>query len=199
MTDPIELADRETTPRGKIGRLTHDLRNAVNRMIRDNSTAESIQGFLESKGVQDVSSQNISAWKSNGYQKWLREQDRIERMQATVEYAQRLVSETGAKGMTMASDAAARIAVDKLITVMDDFDPDALSQMLALKPERFPEVIQALAVLRKGDQAAVILQQKVDAYQRGLSDLIALAEEKGAATPDDVKDMFKEAYGLESR
>jgi hypothetical protein len=198
MTEPIDIGDRETTPRGKIGRAPYEVRNTVNRMLRDNMTAEAIQGFLAAKGIEGVSSQNISSWKANGYQKWLRDQERIERMQATVEYAQRLVSETGANGMTVSSDAAARIAVDKLITVMDDFDPGSLSQLLALKPEKFPEVIHALATLRKGDQAAVILQQKVDAYERGLKKLLDLTADKGVATEADVKEMFKEAYGIES-
>lgn len=197
MVAPIDNADRETTPRGKIGRLPHALRRVVNQMLRDNKTAEEIIAWLATQGIEEaVSPQNISAWKMNGYTKWLREQERIERMQATVEYAERFVNETGSKGMTVASDAAARMAVNSIIAVLDNFEPTLLSAALADKPALFTELVHAISSLRKGDQAAVLLQQKVDAYERAAKKLHELADENGVATKADIQGIFKEAYGL---
>lgn len=186
------------TETGKIGRLSHELRNEINRMIRDNRTAEQILKFLRLKGVKGISPQNISTWKTHGHQKWLRGQDRIEEMQTRLEFARNLVERAKADGgdaMTVASDTAAQLVTDNILAMLEEFKPETMQGLLAEKPEKFIDVIFALAAMRKGDQAAVILRQKVEEYRRRLKQLETLVDEKGVATKDDLKSIFQESYG----
>ena len=85
MVAPLDSGERETTPRGNVGRLPHEVREVVNKMIRDNATAEQIRAFLATRDITNVSPQNISSWKANGYEKWLRQQDRIAASQLRLE------------------------------------------------------------------------------------------------------------------
>jgi len=181
------------TPRGKIGRLATTLRDAVNAMIRDNREAEDIIGFLVSKGVEGVTPQNVSAWKANGYQEWLRRQERIEEIRQRVEFARDLTREGGAD---VQSDAASRLAVDAITAALEDFDPSSLRTMLSEKPAEFANLVKSLSSIRARDQAAVLLRQKVEDYERRVANLRALVDGKGSASKADVDGIFAEAYGV---
>lgn len=182
------------TPRGKIGRLSVELREQINGMLRDNRTAEEIIAFLKSRDVDGVTPQNVSNWKEFGYQEWLRRQDRIEEMRSRLEFSKQLVKEAGADGLTLASDTASRLAVDAITEALEKFDPTDLSNMLRLKPEQFSGLLFALSSIRQRDQAGVILRQKVEAYERQIRQLIDTADKTGTATVADIKDIFREVY-----
>lgn len=186
------------TERGKIGRLKAELRDRINFMIRDNATAEEIIHFLEQQGVTGITPQNISAWKNFGFQKWLARTERIQEYEQRVEFAQALSERAKASGDgtgAMMSDTASQLAVDAMLAVLSDFNPDALRGLLAEKPEKFIELAYALSAIRKGDQAAILLRQKVEIYERGLKQLQEIADENGVATKDDIAAVMKEAYG----
>ena len=153
------------TPRGKIGRLPAALRDQVNGMIRDNAEAADIIAFLDSKGVSGVEPTNVSAWKRWGYERWEKRMEKIDAMRNRVEFAQALATENG----QAASDGASALAVDAISQALEDFDPDNLRILLAERPEKFADLVYALTAIRKGDQAAVLLRQKVDAA-RALAD-----------------------------
>ncbi len=186
------------TERGKIGRLSFDVREQINRMIRDNKTHDDILGYLAGKGITEVTPQNISAWKEFGYQKWLRQQERIDEMGNRVDFARSIVAkarESGEDPSAMVSDTASQLAVDTMLAVLEDFDPATLRGALAEKPEKFLDMVWALSAIRKGDQAGILLRQKVDEYQRKIKQLEAIVDEHGVATKDDLKSVFAESYG----
>lgn len=200
MTDPVETPNRETTPRGKIGRLPVTLRDAVNGMIRDNKEAADIIAFLDSHGVSGVTAQNVSNWKSNGYTKWLANQERIDGIRATWDFAAQLAraeSDEGIDGLTVASDAASRVAITRIMSALEGFDDDRLLTTLRERPEKLFDLIHALSSLRKGDQDATKLKMIVGKWREAADSLKARMEGNGGtATQADFDDVFKEAYGL---
>ncbi len=182
------------TARGKIGRLPQEMRERLNLLIRDNKTAEEILAFLAENGIEGVTPQNISTWKRFGYEKWERNQVRIEQMAARRQMARDMIEAAKADGdasLSIASDAASALAVDALTEVLEDFDPEILKTAIAEKPDRILALMDTLNGIRKRDQDAVILRQKVEAARRlaeqaataanatGNRDLAAIAEEMG--------------------
>lgn len=170
------------TPRGKIGRLPETLRKQINGMLRDNKTAEEIIALLESKGLQGVTPSNISAWKKWGFEKWNRRMERLDDMACRREFARQLVTEAkdeGADSLTVASDAASALVVEQIAEALEEFDPTLLKGMLAEKPEKFMDLAHALATTRKGDQAAVLLQHRVDQARALAKKARAEAEKNG--------------------
>ncbi len=187
------------TPRGKIGRLPEALRAQINGMIRDHKTADEIIALLEAQGVSGVTPQNVSAWKKWGFERWNRRMERLDEMASRREFARQLVSEAkdeGGDGLTVASDAASAIVVEQIAEALEAFDPLQLNAMLAEKPEKFMDLAHALAATRKGDQASVLLRQKVEEYERQKKQLCAVIEEKGVATKEDFDAIYREAYGV---
>ncbi|MCX7010322.1 MAG: DUF3486 family protein [Kiritimatiellaeota bacterium] len=187
------------TPRGKIGRLPEALRAQLNGKLRDNNTAEDIIAWLESNGITGITPQNISTWKKWGYEKWLKRMDRLEDMASRREFARQLVREANDEGrdaLTVAGDAASAMAVETITDVLEDFDVAALRTMLAEKPEKFMDLIHALAAARKGDQSAVLLRQKVEEYERQRKQLSEVIEKNGVATKEDFDAIYRDAYGV---
>ena len=170
-------------PRGKIGKLPVEQRNAINRMIRDNADYADIIAFARDEcNLDDLSPQNISSWKENGYQEWLRRQHRVELMQGRVKFAQEFVDrarEAGDDGLTTAGDAASMLATDAILETLEDFDSDALKEFLAEKPGKFMDLIFALQEIRGKDQSAVKLRMQVDKARRLAAQAQADAKESG--------------------
>lgn len=195
------MSDVEATPRGKIGRLPHGLREAVNGMLRDHATAEDIITFLATKGVEGITPQNVTNWKQNGFEKWLRNRERIDGLREQIEFARSLAKadqDEGIDGLTVASDAAARVAVGQIMTALESFSPAHLAEMMADKPAKFMELVHALAAMRRGDQEAAKLKMKLDAFHRAYEQLVAATEKTGTASSEDIKGFFAEAYGVKT-
>jgi len=115
-----------------------------------------------------------------------------------MEWAREMAQECeGQGGAQLASDAASRLAVETIGAVLEGFDAGQLQAVLAAKPDKFIDLIHALSSIRQRDQAAVLLRQKVEDYQRRVRQLTELVDEKGAATKDDVAAIFREAYGVQ--
>lgn len=192
-----------STARGKIGRLPADARAQVNRLIRDNRPAEEVMALCEKLGAPDVTPQNVSAWKVNGYLEWERRQNRIEEMAGRREFAVELAKKAASDGdadLSLASNAAAALAVDAIQDVLEDFDPSNLKALLAEKPEKFMQVLDTLSGLRKGDQQFVQVKMAYDAYKAKVREqadrLNALADGSTSASPEDLKAISKELYGV---
>lgn len=183
------------TERGKIGRLPAEARARINAMIRDNRTAEEIAAECEKLGAPGVTPQNISTWKQFGYAKWLTRQDRLEEMAGRLEFA-RSIRDRMAESGDAASDAASTMAVDLIADALENFTPALLQGRIAERPELVVDLVNALSKIRARDQAAVLLKQKVEDYQRRVRQLAAIVDERGSATREDVAKLFQEAYGV---
>jgi len=168
--------------RGKIGLLAHEDRVRINRMIRDNAPYADIQALYAGiTGSDDLSQQNISAYKAATYQGWLRNQERIDRMRERREFA-REIFETEGEDLSLASNRAARVALDSIEEVLDEFDPENLRVLLAEKPEKFFELIHSLGVLRKGDQQFATLRMQFEKHRAAMREIAEEARRRAAAS-----------------
>ena len=186
-------------PRGKIGRLPASLRDEINGLIHDNNPADEIIALLESKGVAGVTPQNVSAWKKWGYDRWAKTQERLDGMAQKRAFSRQLIAdarEEGGDALAEASDAASAMAVDAIVDVLEDFDTSSLKLMLATDPSKFADLVNSLSKIRARDQAAVLLRQKCEEYERKIKQLRDLVDDVGSADAEDVKKIFKEAYGI---
>lgn len=181
------MAPREATPRGKIGRMSDALRDQVNKLLRDNRPADEIIAFCDANGFPGISPQNVSNWKANGFQKWLRQQALADNLRQRREWALQLAREAredGVDGMSLASDTAAALAIDQITEALEGFDGAELKDMMAEKPQHFFDLANALAKLRRGDQAGQLVQIK-------LKEMSRLAEEAAKAAAGGGGDMAK--------
>ena len=172
-----------STSRGKIGRCPVEVRTEVNRMIRDNKQAATIIKYLSAQGIKGVTPQNVSSWKANGYQDWERRQHKLEAMASRREFARDVAERATADGdedLTLVSNTAAALAVDAIQDVLEDFEPDQLKEMLAEKPAKFMDLIDALASLRKGDHAFVKLKMEFEEYKSRMRAIAADAKKRAA-------------------
>ena len=182
------------TERGKIGRLPEALRAELNAMIRDNRTAVDIQAFLEAKGITGVTPQNISNWKKYGFEKWAARQARIDEMKSRMEFAADLSRECQATdGADLAGDVAGRLAMDSCTAILEGFDPANFQAMLAEKPEKFVDLVHVVSVMRNTEVKLAEFKRKIRA---AIDQAAHVADEKGGATADDIKQIFNQAYGV---
>lgn len=192
-----------STARGKIGRMSAEDRGQVNRLIRDNRPAEEVIALCKRLGEPGVTPQNVSAWKANGYRDWERRQERIEEMAGRREFAVQLAAKAAEEGdseLNLASNAAAALGVDAIMNALEEFDPALLKNLLAEKPEKFMQVLDTLSGLRQGDQKFIQVKMAYDAYRAKVREqadrLAALADGSTAASPEDLKAISKELYGV---
>ena len=184
------------TERGKIGRLPEALRAEINAMIRDNKTGAEILAFLEAHGVAGVTPQNISNWKRYGFEKWAARQQTLDTLRETRDFARELIGEAKADGedsLALASDAANALAIQQLTTAIEGFDPAGLQALLAERPDTFIDVVHALTANRSVEIRFQEFKRKIRA---AIDQAAHVADEKGGATADDIKQIFNQAYGV---
>src|SRR5579863_8297292 len=107
------------TRKGKIARLPHDVREELNRRLRDGKSGAALLEWLNQspkcKKVlaqefesRPITKQNLSDWKQGGYEDWLRKEESRQHVRALVEEAEELEQEAGER----------KIA-DRLATVLE--------------------------------------------------------------------------------
>lgn len=137
----------ERTPQGKIGRLPHAMRDAVNLRLLNNEPARKILTWLNATPDQlavcqeyfegeAVTAKNLSDWKVGGYRKWLARRERVDAIKGLSDYSLQLAK---ASGLAL-TDAAAAIAGGNILTVLERVsDEDSVG------------LVKALAILRDTD------------------------------------------------
>lgn len=163
---------------GKIDRLPFELREQVNRRLRDGETGRKICAWLnalpevrpvlaEHFDGEDITEQNLSNWRQGGYAKWLSRQDTVNE---TRELAHLSVQIAQASGGNI-SDGAAQILAGEILTVMEDLkaarrelvlsgDTETDKERVVALAESFDAFAGAVTKLRKADQNAEALRQR---------------------------------------
>lgn len=160
------MSDRRT---GKIARLPFAVRTEVNQWLRDGLPYMQIIAFLAARGYDGstesrptINEQNLTNWKDGGHQDWLKEQERLADMQRKREFAMDIVKENDGSKL---HEANLHLAASQLYEVLTDFDPQALKELLAEKPENYANIANALAKLSKGN---IEVQKYKEANARAL-------------------------------
>lgn len=180
------MADRRT---GKIARLPFELRTEVNGWLRDGLPYAQIIAFLAAKGHEGINEQNVTNWKDGGHQDWLKEQARLEDMQAKREFAFQIVRENEGSKL---HEANLHLAASQIYDVLADFDPQRLKDLLDESPENYAHVVNALGRLSKSN---IEVQKYKDANTRAMAELEKakqIVERGGGLTAETLEKIERE-------
>jgi hypothetical protein len=141
---PAATKPRLSVPRartGKVARLPIDLRENINYQLRDNVPGPQICDLVNSSrklsGAAAITPQNLSEWRTGGYQEWLEDQKEAERLKRLSEYAYRLAE---AAGGDMAAGSAA-IAGGKILELLERSSDEDLEGLInSLSSLRYAEL-----------------------------------------------------------
>ena len=152
--------------RSKIGRLPFAIRNELNERIRDGAQGAELldwlNGLRETKKILremksgPVNAQNLTDWRSSGYNDWLEDQKDADRIRRLAEVSQTLAAAAGGN----VAGVGCSIATAKIMDALESADDDKIADLST-----------ALVKLRASENAA----QKV-----------ALAEEKNALAKEQL-------------
>lgn len=123
--------------KGKIAALPFKIRSEVNQRLRDGQTARQINPWLNGlKSVtkimsdrfegEPISAQNLSEWRQGGYQDWLQEQKKIDKLRHLSEFALGLAESAG--GDITAGSAA--IAGGRILEALENAAEDDLTKLI---------------------------------------------------------------------
>lgn len=137
--------------KGKIARLSRRLRDEVCQRLDDGETGAEIAGWLnklpgvrsmlaKSFGGEPVNEQNVSAWRTGGYQDWLADKGQVEGIAKLADLSYRLAKASGGN----LSEGACAIAAGKIQKLLE-----------GLAAEELPDIVKALANLRKMELATL--------------------------------------------
>jgi len=93
---------------GKIARLPHSLRKAINQRLLDGETSTVILDWLNAQPEaikvweahfegMPANAENLSQWRNGGYADWIRERERIEATKELADYSHKLAKSAGSK------------------------------------------------------------------------------------------------------
>jgi hypothetical protein len=142
LTPLISPGNRRT---GKIARKPKEVRDRINHMLLDGVSYLDIIAALGDDG-KDLNEDNLSRWRTGGYQEWLREQDRIADQERKRERASDLATERGSK----IHQATMQIAAANLCDLLLELEPTALRQILEEDPDKYTRLLNALVRLSDG-------------------------------------------------
>ncbi len=137
------MSDRR---KGKVARLTKELRDVVNLMLLDGTTYVQIVIELEKRGEAGFNAQNICNWHGGGYVDWLKQHERLEQMRLQRDAAIDLVKDN--QGSTV-TEAALHLASAQAYEVLADFDLSAFKEAMTENPAIYPKLINGLSKISK--------------------------------------------------
>lgn len=166
---------------GKIARLPAAVREALNKRLRDGEPGPTLLPWLNAQpevaavlsehfSGQPINAQNLSDWRTGGYQEWLTQQDtqhqRLEHIRELSAMSMQLAQANGGQ----LSEGAAAILGGHILEVLEQLDSlrarplpdqDSSAQVAALS-ESLGDLTLAVARLRKGDHNRETLQQNAE-------------------------------------
>lgn len=173
----------ENANTGKIGRLPFEIREEVNRRLRDGQPAKKIIGWLhtlpevlrvldEYFGEEPISDQNVSTWRQTGYARWMARLAQVDRTRELASYAVQIAEKAGGS----LADGAAQVISGNVLEVLEELDAlrsslgntangtdgannaETTAARLAVATEAIQSLSLAVARLRRGDQNAEALR-----------------------------------------
>jgi len=146
---PGDLAAISRFPRHKISRLPVEIRESINRMLRDRIPYHEILQKLGEVG-KTLNKNNLSRWKKTGYLIWLKECQRREDAAAQIQLHLDLLRENENGKIHL---AAQQIGALKICQLLAEFDLALLRKTLEQEPEGFLHLLQMLPKLSQGGMA----------------------------------------------
>lgn len=167
-------------PKGKIARLPHSLRQAVNQRLRDGEPGSVLLPWLNAQpevrrildlhfGGADINDQNLTNWRQGEFAKWCDERDEIEQTKAMAELASKLAEAAGEDLSAGARAIAAGRIMAKLQHLGEDADMESLDALVLAAARLAQAETQKSAVKlhhRRADQKDKELRLAEAKFQR---------------------------------
>lgn len=172
---------------GKIARLPLAVREELNARLRDNENGQTILAWLNALPIceqrikgewngEPISDANLSIWRSGGFVDWMKDEDRIHKIERLSELSLRVVKASGGN----LSEGLLAIAAGKLQEALEagcevEFDEESGKEIIS--GVSVDKLTTALAKIRAMELEAQKLEvKKVEVEQKGES--IALEKAK---------------------
>jgi hypothetical protein len=137
---------RASLPRNKIAKLPLKVRSSINEMLRDRVQYEQILVRLGEVG-KELNKDNLSRWKKNEYQNWLKEEQRREASHAKIRFLLGLVQD---KENARILQASQQIGALQVADVIADLDVEELKRSFQNDPVNYVRLLNALPRLSGG-------------------------------------------------
>jgi hypothetical protein len=128
--------------RSKIAKLPKDIQLQLNTMLDEGATYQSIVDWLATKGFHDFTIDTVYQWKEGGFQDWLRQQQRIDRANALLQWGTQVTNDNA--GVQPAS-AIVLFGSAQLQGLLDEIDTLETRGSFAEQPEVYARCFNALA------------------------------------------------------
>jgi hypothetical protein len=182
------------TRNGKVARLPHDIREKLNRRLRDGEQGRKLVGWLNAqtkvKAVlraefdgQLVTPQNLSEWKKGGYRDWLAQQEALAMIQT-------ISADTDALKAASPDPITDKLA----LWLVARYAVAAKSLRGAGDWQRLRELCFDLVLLRKGDHSAARLKIERERLEVEQEQLRKLRQEDFEPWAAEHKDQICEGY-----
>lgn len=152
--------------RSKIGRLPFAVRNELCEQIRDGATGAEITAWLnrhpsfkavrKATGCGELNAQNLTDWRTSGYQDWLKDQDKTDHLRKLAEFADAIAVKTGGDPSAVGS----RIIAGRLLDILESAGEESVG-----------ELVKMFASLRTGENEAkkiVLAKEKMSLDRQSL-------------------------------
>ena len=186
---------REPHRRGNFARLPVNIRDQVNRMLRDGFSYKKILETLRSNpetATLALSRQNLSNWKKGGHQEWLARQEWRDDLR---ERQAELLQDPQSSGF---QDVSLQVASMRIFELLQRLDASTLSPNLQDLP---PALLRLLGVLPRITREALRYQKYRDACIQARAHLQPLRDPKRELTDSERRAIVRkvdEILGLAS-
>ena len=172
---------------GKIARLPLAIREELNARLRDNENGQTLLAWLNALPIcqqriqgewngEPISDQNLSIWRSGGFSDWIKDEDRIHKIEKLSELSLRVVKAAGGN----LSEGLMAIAAGKLQEALEagtEVEFDEATGKETISGVSVDKLTTALAKIRSMELEAQKLEvKKIEVEQKGES--IALEKAK---------------------
>ena len=138
---PLLPSQRRRT--GNVARLPKTIRDSINQLLLDGIPYADIAQRLTKQG-HPLTENNVSRWSRGGHRDWLRDQERLDKMDRTRNFA---IKSVQTHGGTTVHEAGLSLAASQVYELLTHFDPDSLREKMNGDPIAFTRLVNTLARL----------------------------------------------------
>ncbi len=150
---------------GKIARLSYEIREELNRRMRDGVSSPKLIAWLAEQGITGINAQNITNWRQGGYSQWLKNQAHLDQVRAKSETVRRELEAGGFSILDKAIyDFADRIAGEEI-------DPTRAASAVAVLRNAVTAAERARIYSRRADLSEKALHLEEAKYRRQTCEL----------------------------
>lgn len=170
---------------GKIARLPNALRDQICAMIRDSVPYKTILETL-GKPVRHITERNLTNWKSNGYQQWLRENERTHYLQTAADLA---IAAAKSNEDLHVHEAGIHLAAKQMFEALTELGPQSIRDALAGDQDNYTRIANALARLGEGSLRYARYRAQVADSKAIIEKELQAAQQTGGLSPESAAKM----------